>query len=574
MDQILETYGKKHFGAPTEQNIENLRSLTKDCINKNSLRTAEFFGDKLVTLTGGNEDDVYNLGLIHHRLGQNHRMIHLFQKHHFLSDPKEEVVLGQASTERVLHPRFLLLSMEGLYQTKAYEDSLKLTDYIDDHEAYRLIKLCCFKDSEKQQRKQNYTFDYISALCLLRGKCWEALEHQEYAVRWYERALEHDVKNFEAFSRLTERRMIDHKAEKELLAGLENLIRRQGGLNDIGWLFSVYEATIQQFDYGIHEVDQVSSTHQRFKKWNLQDNEHILALKAHTHYNLNAYEQCHQITSKIIQKSPFNEVILAPHICSLVEIGAKADLHYLAHQLANKYPEKPISWFAVGAYYYLVGKFDVARRHFNKSTDLDQHFAPSWIGFGHSFGYQDASDQAVAAYRTAHRLFPGSHIPLVCIGMEYVRTQNLPLALRFFNQARTICPLDPLIYNELGIIAYKNNNFSEAVHQLEEALKYCSSLSAGTREPVLYNLGHAYRKLRNYKKAITVYKEALELDPQNPKLLTAIAFTHLLREEYDEAIAFCHKSLSLLPTDSFTDDILKHAVKDVYIRDHSVRREF
>ena len=40
----------------------------------------------------------------------------------------------------------------------------------------------------------------------------------------------------------------------------------------------------------------------------------------------------------------------------------------------------------------------------------------------------------MAAYRTASRLFPGSHLPVLCIGMEYQRTNNLLLAEQFYLQ--------------------------------------------------------------------------------------------------------------------------------------------
>lgn len=90
------------------------------------------------------------------------------------------------------------------------------------------------------------------------------------------------------------------------------------------------------------------------------------------------------------------------------------------------------------------------------------------------------------------------HLPALCIGMEYLRTNNLNLAeqvrlyycnirvfiwllrwglytlvtqfpntpigremtpcwlLQFFLQARSICSTDPLVYNELGVLAYRN----------------------------------------------------------------------------------------------------------------------
>ena len=60
----------------------------------------------------------------------------------------------------------------------------------------------------------------------------------------------------------------------------------------------------------------------------------------------------------------------------------------------------------MGCYYQLVADFENARRYFSKATSLNHRFAPAWVGFGHAFAAQDESDQAMAAYRTASRLFP------------------------------------------------------------------------------------------------------------------------------------------------------------------------
>ena len=98
----------------------------------------------------------------------------------------------------------------------------------------------------------------------------------------------------------------------------------------------------------------------------------------------------------------------------------------------------------------LTTDFENARRYFSKSTTIDHRFAPAWVGFGHAFAAQDESDQAMAAYRTASRLFPGSHIPWLGIGMEYLRTNHLHLALQYIKQAQEICPVEPLVLHELG----------------------------------------------------------------------------------------------------------------------------
>lgn len=43
----------------------------------------------------------------------------------------------------------------------------------------------------------------------------------------------------------------------------------------------------------------------------------------------------------------------------------------------------------------------------SKSTSVDGTFAPAWIGTGNAYAAQEESDQAMSAFRTAARLFPG-----------------------------------------------------------------------------------------------------------------------------------------------------------------------
>lgn len=43
----------------------------------------------------------------------------------------------------------------------------------------------------------------------------------------------------------------------------------------------------------------------------------------------------------------------------------------------------------------------------SKATSLDGTFPPAWIGYGNAYAAKDEGDQAMSAYRTAARLFPG-----------------------------------------------------------------------------------------------------------------------------------------------------------------------
>lgn len=117
----------------------------------------------------------------------------------------------------------------------------------------------------------------------------------------------------------------------------------------------------------------------------------------------------------------------------------------MAHKLTEANPDSAIAWYAVGSYYFLIKKYPNARKYFQKANTLDKNFAPGWIAFGHSFAAENESEQAIAAYRRAARLFPGCHLANLFIGMEYLRNDNKRNALQMFNQAKEICPTDPML---------------------------------------------------------------------------------------------------------------------------------
>ena len=157
----------------------------------------------------------------------------------------------------------------------------------------------------------------------------------------------------------------------------------------------------------------------------------------------------------------------------MVELNKVGELYYLAHKLANSCSEKHISWFAVGSYYYCIKKFDIARKYFHKCNQLNKHFPEGWIALGNSYAAQDESDQALGAYRTCIRLFPGCHNARLYLGMEYIRTNNIKTAFLSFQEAVTLCNKDPLVYNEVGVVLCKQKKFCDAEESFLEGLKLC-----------------------------------------------------------------------------------------------------
>lgn len=122
--------------------------------------------------------------------------------------------------------------------------------------------------------------------------------------------------------------------------------------------------------------------------------------------------------------------------------------------MIEHYAENEISWYALGCYYHLVGKVELARRFLSKATALNNVFAPAWLLHGFSFSQETEHDQAMATYFKASHLMPGCHLPLLFIGVEYTLTENYKTGEQFIVRALSIAPEDPTAYHEFAVVAY------------------------------------------------------------------------------------------------------------------------
>jgi len=443
----------------------------------------------------------------------------------------------------------------------------------------------------------------ISALCLLRGRAYDALDNRSLARHWYVSALKADYFCYEALAALLSQHMLTVEEEQELLASLQI----EPGDK---WLKFVYVTMGKKYHpvnvRGIEEGEpsfcfkmlNELTTFKRRSCWTgawygrdkqarnhlstrpalhktldfetelvaLSGNGDIAQANAECLYSRGDFHGCYEIISEVLERDPFQLSAIPCFLSVAVELRRKSELYLCAQKLVEEYPDHSVSWFAVACYYYCVRQFEEARHYFCKSTALEKAFAPAWIGFGHSFAAQDESDQALVAYRTAVRMFPGCHLPLLCIGMEYQRTNNLILAEQFCVKARDICPSDPLTYNELGVLCYRNMNFVAAATNLEKALALAPQVSTDLLEISIVNLAHTHRKLRNFDAAIMWYERALSISPLSASTYTALGFTYQLRGEFQsfmgEAIDCYHKALGLSPEDSFAQEMLTLALID------------
>ncbi|KAJ6301629.1 hypothetical protein OIU77_015855 [Salix suchowensis] len=494
-----------------EEQIEKLRGVVRDCVSKHLYSSAIFFADKVAAFTNDPADIYMQAQALF--LGRHYR-----RAYHLLNASK--IVLRDL--------RFRYLAAKCLEELKEWDQCLLMLGdaKVDEHGNVYDTEDCnvVYLDKDSEDREINIS----AATCFLRGRAYEAMENRALARQWYKAAIKADPLCYEALDCLIENHVLTCEEETNLLSSL------QFGPED-GWLSSFYSCLIKKYD-------KESVVEAKFRE-------------------CGEYQKCFELTSDLLEKDPFHLKCTLVHITAAMELGNSNELYLMASNLVKDYPQKALSWFAVGCYYYCIKKYDQSRCYFSKATSLDGTFAPAWIGFGNAYAAQEEGDQAMTAYRTAARLFPGCHLPTLYIGMEYMRIHSYKLAEQFFMQAKAFCPSDPLLYNELGVVAYNMKEYSKSVLWFEKTLKHIPSLSQ-LWEPTVVNLAHAYRKLKIYHEAISYYEKALTLSPRSLSTYAGLAYTYHLQDNFTAAITYYHKALWLKPDDQFCTEMLSLALVD------------
>lgn len=541
-----------------EEEIEKLRGVVRDCLSKHLYSSAIFFADKVAAFTSDPADIYMQAQALF--LGRHYR-----RAFHLLN--ASQIVLRDL--------RFRYLAAKCLEEQKEWDQCLLMLGdaKVDEHGNVNDTKDCnvMYLDKEGEDREINIS----SAICFLRGKAYEALENRAQARLWYKAAIKADPLCYEALECLIENHMLTSEEEASLLSSLQFA-------PEDGWLSSFYSCLVKKYDK--ETVVEAKFTELEKQSCNinpsdpsfictLKNNTDLLACKAEYYHQCGEYQKCFELTAILLEKDPFHMKCTLVHLAAAMELGHSNELYLMACNLVKDYPQKALSWFAVGCYYYCIKKYDQSRRYFSKAANLDGTFPPALIGCGNAYAAQEEGDQAMLAYRTAARLFPGCHLPTLYIGMEYMRTHSFKLAEQFFMQAKTICPSDPLVYNELGVVAYDMKEYNKAVWWFQKTLSHIPSSLSEMWEPTIVNLAHAYRKLKMYHEAISFYDKALTLSTRSLSTYAGLAYTYHLQDNFPAAITYYHKALWLKPDDQFCTEMLTLALVDEARRGLDPRNE-
>lgn len=420
--------------------------------------------------------------------------------------------------------------------------------------------------SEERDKEDMSNIRFEAAMCYLRGFCYAKQNAFDRAKDCYKDAVRIDVLCFEAFDQLMKNSLMSPAEEWEFLDSLDfdsvsasdtpaSSMQEAGEFTKM-----LYMTRLSKYSRpdDFNAAVETLSTH-----YNLSSNSSILLSKAELLFTNCRFRDSLSLTTQILETDPYNFSALPVHLAALFELKETNALFLLSHDLADSHPEEACTWLAVGTYYLSISRIPEARGYFSKASLMDPHFGPAWIGFAHTFAAEGEHDQAISAYSTAARLFQGTHLPQLFLGMQNLQLGNLSLAREYLETAYTMCENDPLVLNEMGVAYYQDSQYDSAIRTFELAISIADDLSpsASSTLDIKTNLAHAYRRNTQFSLALTTFSDVLRQGGKDAAIFSAKGLVLLELEEWFEATVTLHEALALSPQDPVATELLQRALE-------------
>ncbi|PNY26492.1 Anaphase-promoting complex subunit cut9 [Tolypocladium capitatum] len=546
-----------------------LRDWRRDALNKAQYESAIFIGDKLLALTN-DDQDAFWLAQVHFATGNYTRAQSFLAKQNLVTrDPSCRYLAGHCLIKQNRFEEALTVLGER------NPTHLIANGSSNKRKVQQLRPGRRRGDDGAEEETANRRFE--AAMCFLRGICYAKQNAFDRAKECYKDAVRIDVRCFEAFQQLMKNSLLSPDEEWQFLESLDfdsisvsdDVSASQEAAHFTKMLYTTRLSKYRN-PAAFETAHDSLSTH-----YNLAANPDLQLARADLLYTQCRYRDALAITNAILQEDKYNFTIYPVHLACLYELNMKNLLFLVAHDLADTHPEEPCTWLAVGIYYFAIDKIAEARRYFSKASMMDAHFGPAWIGFAHTFAAEGEHDQAISAYSTAARLFMGTHLPQIFLGMQNHALNNMTLAQEFLKTAYGLCKTDPLLLNEMGIVKYHQGRPKEAVQYFTAALKIADDIDS---EPSAWlaartNLGHAYRRLRHFNRALAEFEEVLRLGGKDAAIFCAKGLILMEQNRPEEAVVVLHQALAINPQDSTATELLNKALEETALVDCAAEDE-
>jgi tetratricopeptide (TPR) repeat protein len=215
--------------------------------------------------------------------------------------------------------------------------------------------------------------------------------------------------------------------------------------------------------------------------------------------------------------------VQARYLLALIYSSQKAygkaakEYEYILTKLSNDNPQNVEIYGYLAQIYYSQKDFLMSIKQFEKILEIDPENIESMYLLGSLYLEEDNTDQAVIVLKKAMEIDPDHDGVLNTLAYIYAEhDMDLDEAFALITRALEINPENGAYLDSLGWVYYKKGSYDKAL----EILKKADSL---VKDPVIYDhIGDVYLKLNQFTDAMKYWELSLELLPNQEKVIQKI----------------------------------------------------
>lgn len=253
----------------------------------------------------------------------------------------------------------------------------------------------------------------------------------------------------------------------------------------------------------------------------------------------------------------------------LLESGVESDAaHYILAQDAQKKKdykralselEKAIAlnesnylyYYDMGKLQYLLKRFTDAKVSFNRSMELNNQFPPSVYNLGLTYVKLNDEENALESFKKSVKINPEYEKGYIEQARVYNRLGKLPECVKAYDELIKLFPDNTAAIMELGSVYYQYGKYAESEAQYKKAL--ASLKKSEERTLTAYNLSKVLYDNKNYTEAARYgwiaydEKDFLINDTQQANVVYNYALIQEKNEKLEDAVSLYKEALTLNP---------------------------